>query len=129
MIRHYSDMCSYNKQLESHVSAPPIFAFCTRGATVACNTRSFMSPIRACTRRPVFALQKTLDYLTEAYKKNDPMYMTGEQMAARPFVAAQAKANGMADGDEYLKVLLEWICAWSRQSATTATTEPTNLLN
>lgn len=55
--------------------------------------------------RRIFAVQKTLDYLTRAYKENDQIYLSGEQMAARPFVAAQAKANGMVDGDEYLKVL------------------------
>ncbi|CAM9443846.1 unnamed protein product [Pylaiella littoralis] len=49
--------------------------------------------------------QKTLDYLTGAYKANDQIYLSGEQMAARPFVASQAKANGMADGDEYLKAM------------------------
>lgn len=48
--------------------------------------------------------QKTLDYLTRAYKENDLIYLSGETMAARPFVAAQAKANNMVDGDEYLKV-------------------------
>lgn len=54
--------------------------------------------------RRVSTMQKTLDYLTGAYKANDQIYLSGEQMAARPFVASQAKANGMADGDEYLKV-------------------------
>lgn len=57
-----------------------------------------------CADRPVDALQKTLDYLTRAYKENDQIYLSGENMAARPFVAAQAKANNMVDGDEYLKV-------------------------
>ena len=45
-----------------------------------------------------------MDYLTRAYKENDQIYLQGEQMAARAFVAAQARANGMVDGDEYLKV-------------------------
>ncbi|CAM9948007.1 unnamed protein product [Ectocarpus fasciculatus] len=49
--------------------------------------------------------QKTLDYLTKAYKENAPIYMSGESMDARPFVAAQAKANSMADGDEYLQAM------------------------
>ena len=53
---------------------------------------------------PVTALQQTLDYLTRAYKENAPIFLSGESMAARPFVAAQAKANNMADGDEYLQV-------------------------
>eukprot|EP00904_Undaria_pinnatifida_P005034 jgi/Undpi1/1660/HiC_scaffold_11.g05050.m1 len=49
--------------------------------------------------------QRTIDYLTRAYKENDQIYLQGEQMAARAFVAAQARANGMVDGDEYLKAM------------------------
>ncbi|CAM9886949.1 unnamed protein product [Laminaria digitata] len=49
--------------------------------------------------------QRTMDYLTRAYKENDQIYLQGEQMAARAFVAAQARANGMVDGDEYLKAM------------------------
>eukprot|EP00752_Nemacystus_decipiens_P007725 g6907.t1 len=49
--------------------------------------------------------QETLDYLTRAYKENDLIYLSGDTMAARPFVAAQAKANNMVDGDEYLKAM------------------------
>lgn len=57
-----------------------------------------------CLHRRVCFLQRTIDYLTRAYKENDQIYLQGEQMAARAFVAAQARANGMVDGDEYLKV-------------------------
>lgn len=55
--------------------------------------------------------QETLDYLTNAYKENSQIYLSGERMAAtvermaaKPFVTAQARANGMASGDEYLQV-------------------------
>lgn len=57
-------------------------------------------------------LQRTMDYLTRAYKENDQIYLQGEQMAARAFVAAQARANSMVDGDEYLKV--RYWCAVQR---------------
>lgn len=49
-------------------------------------------------------MQRTMDYLTRAYKENMQIYLQGDHISARQFIAAQARANTMADGDEYLKV-------------------------
>lgn len=48
--------------------------------------------------------QRTMDHLTRAYKEGDKFYLQGDTIPARQFIAAQARANNMIDGDEYLKV-------------------------
>lgn len=53
---------------------------------------------------PVSVPQRTMDYLADAYKGGKQLVLQGESMGARQFIAAQARANSMADGDEYLTV-------------------------
>lgn len=50
--------------------------------------------------------QKAIDYLSDAFKEGKQILLEGKSLSARELVEAQAMANGMADGEEYLKVFL-----------------------
>ena len=48
--------------------------------------------------------QRVMDFLTEAYEANEPLFLQDKTMPAKQFVAAQARVNSMAQPEEYLKV-------------------------
>ncbi|CAM9159814.1 unnamed protein product [Ascophyllum nodosum] len=49
--------------------------------------------------------QRVMDFLTEAYEANEPLFLQDKTMPAKQFVAAQARVNSMAQPEEYLKAM------------------------